>query len=168
MTRTLLACALAVFATACSAGRTAIPTAGGPDPRYLYQLLDARKLGAQELATIEQKVPAVSAWVAKWGHPDFIIQPGPRDIQLVYYARSMLVHFNQGSNGQWTSSQLTPLPSGLLNVLPSDIRAGTPPALGQGLGCWKTSVPAGTCQTCCAPPGTAAAQNCSIECKPGR
>ena len=69
MTRTLLACALAVFATACSAGRTAIPTPGGPDPRYLYQLLDARKLGAQELATIEQKVPAVSAWVANVGSP---------------------------------------------------------------------------------------------------
>ena len=32
----------------------------------------------------------------------------------------------------------------------------------------ETAVPAGTCQTCCAPPGTAAAQNCSIECKPAR
>ncbi len=170
MTRTLLACALAAVAAACATGRSATAPAGSAtDTRYLYRLLDARKLGAQELARLQRVNPAVASWVTTSGNPDFIIEPGPSDVQLVYYTRSLLVHFHQGANGAWTSSQLTPLPTSLLGVLPGDIRAGTPTDSGNEMaGCWPTTIPTGTCQTCCTPPDTPVEQNCTIQCTPGR
>ncbi len=168
-TRALLAFTIATVATACATGRSSTAPAGsGTDARYLYQLLDARKLGAQELARIEKVNPAVASYVATAGKPDFVIEPGPSDLQLVYYTRSVLVHFHRGTDGTWTSSQLTPLPTSLLGVLPGDIRAGTPGASGNEMtGCWATTIPGGSCQTCCTPPDTPAAQNCTIQCKPG-
>ena len=170
MTRILLACALSLGAAACATGRSStVPAAPAADTRYLYQLLDVRKLGAQELARIEKVNPTVASYVATAGKPDFLIEPGPSDLQLVYYTRSLLVHFHQGANGAWTSSQLTPLPTSLLGVLPGDIRAGTPTETGNEMtGCWATTIPTGSCQTCCTPPDIVAAQNCTIQCKPGR
>ena len=169
MTRALLACTIAVATAACSTGRSsAVPAGSAADARYLYRLLDARKLGAQELARIEGVNPTVASYVATAGKPDFLIEPGPNDLQLVYYGRSLLVHFHQDAGGVWTSSQLTPLPTSLLDVLPGDIRAGTPVASGdETLGCWTTTITGGSCRTCCTPPDTPAAQNCTIQCRPG-
>jgi len=168
ITRALLACMLAAVVVGCATGRSSTVRAGSAiDPRYLYQLVDARKLGAEELAHIEKLNPAVASYVAQAGRPDFVIEPGPNDVQLVYYSRSVLVHFHQGANGVWTSSQVSPLPTSLLNVLPPDIRAGTPTATGnESYGCWATTITGGSCQTCCSPPATPAAQNCTISCKP--
>jgi hypothetical protein len=170
MRRALLACTLAAVVAGCATGRSStVPAGSATDPRYLYQLLDARKLGAQELARIEKMNPAVASYIANAGKPDFVIEPGPSDLQLIYYGRSVLVHFHQGADGVWTSSQLTPLPTSLLDVLPADIRAGTPGASGsETTGCWATTITGGSCQTCCTPPDTPAAQNCTIQCKPGR
>jgi hypothetical protein len=169
MTRALLAFTLAAVVAGCATGRSStVPTGSATDPRYLYQLLDARKLGAEELARIQKANPAVASYMAQAGRPDFVIEPGPSDLQLIYYSRSVLVHFHQGADGVWTSSQLTPLPASLLGVLPEDIRAGTPVPSTEMTGCWATTITGGSCQTCCTPPDTPAAQNCTIQCKPGR
>jgi len=165
ITRVLLAFAMATGMAACSASR---PTRGVPaaDTRYLYQLLDVRKLGAEELARIEKLDPVVADFVARTGKPDFLIEPSLRDVQLVYYLKSLLVHFHQGTDGKWTYSELTTLPTSLIGVLPSDIRAGTPTGTGNEMtGCWATTIPGGSCQTCCTPPVTPAAQVCNISCK---
>jgi hypothetical protein len=169
MTRILLACALSAVVTACASGPSATAPAGSaPDPRYLYRLLDARKLGADELAIIGKRDPTIASYIARAGRPDFVIEPGPDDVQLVYYQRSFLVHFHRGASGVWTSSQLTPLPTSLLGVLPGDIRAGTPANSGNEMtGCWHTAILRGRCQTCCTPPDLPA-QNCTIQCTPGR
>lgn len=166
--RTVLACVMAAGVLGCATSRTTTTSGPAADSRYLYRLLDARKLGAGELARIEQQNPVVAGYVARTGKPDFLIEPSLTDLQLVYYSRSLLVHFHQGADGVWTSSERTPLPTGVLNVLPTDIRAGTPSPLSQEIGCWDTTVPGGTCKTCCTPPGTPVAQSCTIQCQPGR
>src|SRR5262249_45172011 len=147
--RALLALAVAAAMAACSASR---PTRGVPaaDTRYLYQLLDGRKLGADELARMEKLDRVIAEFVARSGKPDFLIEPSLRDVQLVYYLKSLLVHFHQGTDGKWTYSELTTLPTSLLGVLPSDIRAGTPTETGNEMtSCWATTIPGGSCQTCC-------------------
>ncbi|MGH7893393.1 MAG: hypothetical protein ACREQL_01935 [Candidatus Binatia bacterium] len=166
ITRTLLNVTIAASAIACSAtGRGAL--ARGPETRYLYQLLDVYKLGAGELARIEKENAVVADYVAKAGRPDFLIEPSLTDLELVYYARSVLVHFHRDRNGTWTSSELTPLPTPLLGILPGSMRAGTPAVSGNEItGCWATTITDGSCRTCCTPPSTPAAQNCVISCKP--
>jgi hypothetical protein len=45
------------------------------------------------------------------------------------------------------------------------MRAGTPVGTGsEQTGCWKTTIPGGSCQTCCTP-GIMDVQVCSISCK---
>jgi hypothetical protein len=169
ITRALLASMLAAAVAGCATGRSStVPAGSATDPRYLYQLVDVRKLGAEELAHVERVNPAVASYVAQAGRPDFAIEPGPNDVQLVYYSRSVLVHFHRGADGVWTSSQLSPLPTSLLEVLPEDIRAGTAAGTGnESYGCWTTTI-TGSCQTCCTPAQMQAAQNCSISCKRAR
>lgn len=164
-TRALLVFAIAAGVAACSASRPT-PAARTSDTRYLYRLLDTRKLGAEELTRIKKENPAVAAYVAKAGMPDFLMEPSTTDIELVYYLKSVLAHFHQGAHGKWTSSELTPLPTSCLNILPPDIRAGTPTGTGdEQTGCWTTTIPGGSCRTCCTP---ADVQVCSISCKPGK
>jgi hypothetical protein len=168
--RALLACTIAAGVAACATGRSSPASAArSTDTRYLYQLLDARKLGAQELVRIEKENAVVAGYVARAGNPDFLIEPSLTDLELVYYGKSLLVHFHQGADGTWTSSEVTPLPTSLLDVLPGDIRAGTPTASGNEMtGCWATTITGGSCQTCCTPPDTPAAQNCTIQCRQGK
>lgn len=164
----LLILTLVASAIACSATGRGAP-ARGPETRYLYRLLDVYKLGAGELARIEKENAVVAEYVAKAGKPDFLIEPSLTDLELVYYAKSVLVHFHQDLNGTWTSSELTPLPSPLLGILPGSMRAGTPDITGSAIiGCWATTITDGSCRTCCTPPGTPAAQNCVISCNPGK
>ena len=164
----LFVLAIAAGAAACSASRPA-PGAPTSDARYLYRLLDVRNLGAGELTRIQKATPAVAAYVAKAGTPDFLIEPTTTDVQLVYYLKSVLVHFHQGTDGTWTSSELTPLPTSCLNILPPDIRAGTPGGTGNDqAGCWATTIPGGSCRTCCTPADLQPAQVCTLQCKPGK
>jgi len=123
-----------------------------PRTRYLGIVLDTRKLGAAELATLEKDDPAVAAYVAKNGQPDFLLMTTQNDTELIYYLPSVVVQFHRPSPGAPSvSGQLTPLPNALLAVLPMDIQAGTP-ASGPDYGadCWKVSVAGKSCKTCCA------------------
>ena len=165
-TRVLLVLTIAAGVAACSASRHG-PAAPASDTRYLYRLLDTRKLGAEELARIQKTTPAVAAYVAKAGMPDFLIEPSTTDVELVYYLKSVLAHFHRGADGKWTSSELTPLPTSCLNILPPDIRAGTPTGTGDDqAGCWSTTIPGGSCRTCCTP--AERDQVCTIQCAPGK
>src|SRR5262245_49858340 len=166
-TRVLLVLTVAAGVAACSASRRE-PAVPAYDTRYLYRLLDTRKLGAEELARIQKTTPAVAEYVAKAGKPDFLIEPSVTDVELVYYLKSVLAHFHRGADGKWTMSELTPLPTSCLNILPGDIRAGTPMGTGdEQVGCWTTTIPGGSCRTCCTP-AEQREQACTIQCTPGK
>jgi hypothetical protein len=162
--RALLSLTIAVGLVACATSHPspAVPASSSP---YLYRLLDVRKLGAKELARIEKENTVVAAYVAKAGKPDFLIEPSTTDIELIYYLPSRLEHFHLGADGKWTSSELHPLPMPLLGVLPPEMRAGTPVATGsEETGCWNTTIPDGSCRTCCTP-SDVQIQVCSISCQ---
>jgi hypothetical protein len=133
------------------------------ETRYLGVFLDARKLGASELERAAEDDPAVRAYLEANGDPDFILIPRPPDVELIYYLRSVLVQFHRASpDAASVMGTLTPLPNGVLNMLPSDLRAGTPgPTLevGTGVNCWNVTVGTAACRTCCAGP-TACVVHC--------
>ena len=133
--------------------------------RYQGIVLDTRKLGADQLAMLEKNDPAVAAYVAKNGSPDFLLMPTQSDTELIYYLRSVVVQFHRPSPGApSTSGQLTPLPNALLAVLPMDIQAGTPPSGPEyGADCWTIPVGGQPCKTCCAGP-----MACVGSCTAGR
>jgi len=135
-----------------------------PETRYLGMLLDARKLGASELERVRKEDPALRAYVDKNGQPDFILMPTQQDVELIYYLRSFLVQFHRPAVGQASVvGTLTPLPNAVLNVLPPDIRAGTPGTVGEGnpgADCWTVMVGVSDCRTCCAGP-----EACVASCK---
>jgi hypothetical protein len=147
---------LAVTVVGCPGARST------PATRYQGMFLNARNLGADELARQSAADPTIARYVAQHGPPDFVLNGGPTDVQLVYADRSVLAYFRRPEAGApSTVFETTPLPTGLVQMLPSDLRAGTPPPLRPvGPSCW--TVPAGerSCRTCCQ--GTAA---CVVQCR---
>ena len=133
-----------------------------PATRYQGILLNARNLGADEVARQSAADPTIARYVAQHGPPDFVLNGGPTDVQLVYARRSVLAYFRRPDAGAASIMfEVTPLPSSLLHMLPADMRAGTAPPLNPaGPSCW--TVPAGeqSCRTCCQ--GTAA---CVVQCR---
>jgi hypothetical protein len=131
--------------------------------RYEGILLNARDLGASELAREAASDPTVKAYVAQHGAPDFVLLASPTDLELVYAQRSVLAYFRRPEPGAAsTVSEVTPLPSSLNQMLPADIRAGTSaPMTTSGASCWTAPVADGSCRTCCLGPGA-----CTVQCRP--
>lgn len=156
---------LVVLAVVLAAGCAATGARTTPQTRYEGMVLDTRKLGAEPLANAEKADPAVAAYVAKNGKPDFLILQPPKDVQLIYYTRSVAVQFHRPSPGAPSVvGQLTPLPNAVLANMPPDIRAGTPGFEADqygGADCWTVPVGTDACKTCCAGP-----ENCVGTCRP--
>lgn len=137
-------------------------TRSTPATRYQGILLNGRELGAGELAREAQGDPAVKAYVAQHGQPDFVLLASPQDFQLVYVRRSVLAYFRRPAAGApSTVSEVTPLPAALFQMLPADIRAGT--SIGMQTGgpsCWTVPVAGESCRTCCLGPGA-----CTVQCR---
>ena len=117
-----VACVLGVlvWAAGCAGARST------PGTRYLGILLNARDLGAGEVMRQAAHDPTINAYVAQHGNPDFVLQASLLDTQLIYVWRSVLAYFHRDKPGAPSAvSEVTPLPSGLFQMLPSDIRAGT-------------------------------------------
>jgi hypothetical protein len=113
-------------------------------------ILNARGLGADELRRAAAEDPSLRTCLARYGSPDFVVVASPQDLELVYYRASRLVHFHRERDGPSVESELTPLPNGILDLLPADLRAGTPTPPGDPVGgCWTTSFPDRQCRTCC-------------------
>ncbi|HLK11925.1 MAG TPA: hypothetical protein VKW76_11130 [Candidatus Binatia bacterium] len=120
--------------------------------RYQGMLLDTREFGADELARVTGADPAVRAYVAAHGRPDFLVVPDAANVELIYYLPSVLAQFHRPSPGAPSAlGVLSPLPDGVLNLLPRDIRAGTPtPDPSNPISnCWTVAIGATTCRTCC-------------------
>jgi hypothetical protein len=147
---------LAVAVAACS------PLRSTPATRYQGMLLNARDLGADALRLEMERDPTVRQYVAGAGRPDFIVIGGLYDVELVYVPPSRLVHFHRAPDAATTVHEVTPIPTGLLQILPRDLRAGTPWPLnpGQYTTCWTVDVRAGSCRTCCA-----TLTSCVTECR---
>ncbi len=134
-----------------------------PETRYQGMFLNARELGEEVLEQAEESDSNVAQFVAKTGKPDFIMLASPNDVELVYARKSLLAHFHRASaEDPTTVTEVTPLPGGLANLLPDDLRAGTGARLDpSGPWCWTTSPPATSCRTCCKAPLA-----CVIDCQP--
>ena len=148
---------LAVAVAACG------PVRSTPATRYSGMLLNARDLGAEALRLETERDPSLRQYVAGAGEPDFIVTGGISDVELVYYQPSRLVHFHRMPGApSSTVHEVTPIPTGLLHILPRDLRAGTPTPTNPGnlTACWTVAVEAGTCRTCCA-----TLQSCVTECR---
>jgi len=143
-----VACVLGVlvWAAGCAGARST------PGTRYLGILLNARDLGAGEVMRQAAHDPTINAYVAQHGNPDFVLQASLLDTQLIYVWRSVLAYFHRDKPGAPSAvSEVTPLPSGLFQMLPSDIRAGTGAPLNPvGPNCWTVPIATGSCRTCCA------------------
>jgi len=137
---------LAVAVVACA------PLRSTPATRYQGMLLNARDLGAEALRLEMERDASVRQYVAATGQPDFIVVGGPGDVELVYTAPSRLVHFHRAPDAPSTVHEVTPIPTGLLQILPRDLRAGTPRPLNPGkyTACWTVDIQTGSCRTCCA------------------
>jgi hypothetical protein len=138
-----------------------------PATRYEGIVLNARTLGAERVDDAIRANAAVREYVERNGRPDYIYEGGPGDLEIVYYETSRVAHFHTDpATGATQVGELTPLPTSLVNVLPSDIRAGTPAPLGVEdpeplpVQCWTVPVAAVECRTCCKT-GTA----CSTACR---
>jgi hypothetical protein len=148
---------LAIAVAACS------PVRSTPATRYSGMLLNARDLGAEALRLEMGRDPSLRQYVAATGEPDFVVTGGVNDVELVYYPPSRLVHFHRMPGApSSTVHELTPIPTALLQILPRDLRAGTPSPTNPGTNaaCWTVAVDAGTCRTCCA-----TLQSCVTECR---
>jgi len=134
--------------------------------RYLGLILNARDLGAEELDYVQRTDPAIAAYVARNGAPDFIVMPTLNDVELIYYIRSVLAQFHSPSpDSPSIMGELTPLPGPVLDKLPQDIRAGTPardPKLARQTGCWTVPIDDLVCRTCC----SGVPSNCVSSCQP--
>src|SRR5262245_18207772 len=122
-----------------------------PATRYQGILLDGRKLGAGEVAREAAADPTIKEYVAQHPTPDFVLVVSPRDVQLVYTRRSVLAYFHRPEAGAPSVvSEVTPLPAPLLQMLPSDLRAGTPAPIAPGnANCWTVPIAGKSCRTCC-------------------
>jgi hypothetical protein len=129
--------------------------------RYEGILLNASDLGAEALEGEMARDPAIARYVAKAGEPDFVLVASPTDVELVYVQPSRLVHFHRDDpGGKSAPTEVTPIPSPLLHLLPRDLRAGTPRPLPQDTACWLVQTPSGPCRTCCAN-----RQSCVVYCR---
>lgn len=130
---------------------------------YQGEVQNVRTHGAASLARIVERDPAIARWVARHGDPDFVLVTSAVDVELIYYGASRLVHFH-GPAGAPAVGELSPLPLEVANVLPIDLRAGTPgsiqPEIPPQTGCWTVVVDGGRCRTCCR-----SAYACSSECR---
>ncbi len=136
--------------------------------RYQGIMLNGRDLGAGEIDRLGASDPTLASYVASHSQPDFVYVATPTDVELVYRARSTLAHFHRPApDAPSVVTEVTPLPNGVLNVLPADPRAGTPaqgaetdqPLLAS---CWRTPAGGGECRTCCKGPIA-----CSTSCTGG-
>jgi len=131
---------------------------------YQGEMLNARTRGAPVLNDVVARDPAIAAYVKQAGPPDFVLVPGPDDVELVYYQASRLVHFHRTPNGS-ERGELSPLPLEVANVLPVDLRAGTPgridPEVPPSASCWHVALERDECRTCCK---TRFA--CAADCRP--
>jgi hypothetical protein len=128
------------------------PLRSRPETRYQGMLLNARDLGAHALRIEAAGDPTIRDYVARAGHPDFIVVGGPTDVELVYVPPSRVAHFHRGEPGAPSAvTEVTPIPTGLLQTLPRDLRSGTPWPLNPGdyTACWTVDIPTGPCRTCC-------------------
>ena len=133
-----------------------------PGTRYEGILLNGRNLGVGEVAREAAHDPTIKAYVAEHPTPDFVLVASKRDVQLVYTGRAVLAYFHRPQPGAPSvMSEVTPLPSGLLQMLPSDLRAGTaPPIAPIGPNCWTVPVGELSCRTCCI-----TIQACTVDCQ---
>jgi hypothetical protein len=119
---------------------------------YQGEMLNARTRGAEVVDVVAQRDGTIAAYVRQVGRPDFVVVPDPDDVELVYYDASRLVHFHRTPEGT-ERGELSPLPLEVVNVLPLDIRAGTPgridPEFPPSTGCWHVRLERHTCRTCC-------------------
>lgn len=154
--RAAWAAAFALWAGACVGMRAT------PGTRYLGILLNARDLGAGEVMREAAADPTIRTYVAEHGNPDFVLQASRTDVELVYVQRSVLAYFHrEQAQAPSAVSEVTPLPSSLYLMLPSDIRAGTSAPLNpEGPNCWTVPIATGSCRTCCL---TTVA--CTVDCK---
>jgi hypothetical protein len=157
VTMRLLALASCALALGCSGLRST------PATRYTGIVLNVRTLGAEQLRAETEDDPAVREYVARAGAPDYLLVASPTDLELVYYRDSRLVYFRRDpATGTTTVKEVTPLPMEVLNVLPLDLRAGTPgpgAAGGPLTNCWSVDLADGRCRTCCVGP-----VDCSTSC----
>ena len=130
---------------------------------YQHEMLNVRTRGAETLALETERDPAIRRYVEHAGPPDFVLVTGPRDVELVYYQDSRLVHFHRAETTE--QGELSPLPLEVVNVLPVDIRAGTPgridPETPLLTGGGHVPVERDVCRTCRAAP-----RACSTDCRP--
>ena len=146
---------IACGAAACAGTRST------PATRYEGVLLNGRDLGAGQVAREAASDPTVKAYVAQHGNPDFVLVASPTDLELVSVTRSVLAYFHRPTAGAPSVvSEVTPLPSGLFQMLPADLRAGTSlPMNPVGPNCWTVPIADESCRTCCL--GAAA---CTVQC----
>lgn len=136
--------ALAMTLAACS------PLRSTPATRYQGMLLNARGQGAEALRIEMQRDPSLREYVAQAGEPDFIVIGSWADVELVYVPASRLAHFHrEAPDAPSGVEEVTPIPTGLLQILPQDLRAGTPRPI-KVRACWTVAKPVWACRTCCA------------------
>jgi hypothetical protein len=160
-TRVRPASGLLVVLAACAGLRST------PETRYEGIMLNARTLGAARVDAAIREDAAVRAYVERYGRPDYILESGPNDLELIHYEASRVAYFRRDpATGETRVGELTPLPTSLVNVLPPDVRAGTPAPLGiedpepLPVQCWTVPVADVECRTCCK---TGAA--CGTDCR---
>jgi hypothetical protein len=145
--------ALALLLASCS------PMRATPDTRYMGMLLNARGQGAEALAIEMRRDPTVREYVARNPEPDFVVVGSWADFELVYAPISKVVHFHRDAPDAPSSGQeVIPIPTGLLQILPRDLRAGTPRPM-KTRACWTIPSPGWSCRTCCA-----TRSSCVTEC----
>jgi len=131
--------------------------------QYQNMVLDVRDLGAEQLDLEVQRDRTIRDYVAQSGRPDFIYVAGATVVELIYTPSSKLVLFyRDGSGTDSVTGELSPLPLEVMNVLPVDIRAGTPGPVGGDppTSCWSVAAEIHRCHTCCRGPVF-----CSTSCK---
>jgi hypothetical protein len=130
---------------------------------YQSQVQNVRTRGAETLRIVMDRDDAVRRYVEQNGEPDFLIVTDRTNVELIYTRASRLVHFHQVGS-RTSMGVLSPLPLEVTNVLPVDVRAGTPGPISRGrplTGCWHVDVGANVCRTCCNSPLA-----CAAECQP--
>jgi len=127
-----------------------------PRTRYQGMMLNARTLGAEELRGETARDPTLQRYVEQHGRPDFIYLGQPTDVELIYVRPdSRLVHFHRSEpDAPSTTSELSPLPLEVTNMLETDLRPGTAGDIRERSGlplasCWTVEIRGGKCRTCC-------------------
>jgi hypothetical protein len=136
--------AIAMMLAACS------PLRSTPSARYQNMLLNVHGLGDEALRIETRRDPRIREYVDRNGQPDFIVIGSPLDVELVYAPPSRMVHFHGDlPDAPGEMREVTPIPTGLLQILPRDLQAGTPRPL-KIRACWSVPMTTWSCRTCCA------------------